>query len=102
FYPMWVAALITIVCVAALAFSIWWSKRGSMSANLVSAAEAAGLMDTESFETKPGTNEPLPIEPLYEEHVADIEPPAVEAPDAPHPERPKTITVEDPDEPDTK
>ena len=46
---------ITVACVAVLAFSIWWSKRGSMSQSMTEAATVAPItaVETPAMEAKP-------------------------------------------------
>ncbi|HMS54885.1 MAG TPA: sodium/proton-translocating pyrophosphatase [Fimbriimonadaceae bacterium] len=47
--PQSTLIIITVICVAALAFSIWWSKRSSMSEGLV----AAGAIDVAAVPSAP-------------------------------------------------
>ena len=65
-----ILSAITITCLAALAFSVWWSKRGSMSSAMVEAQETGGTV------------------------VKAVSAPAPEAPSAP-PAGKKKITVEE-------
>lgn len=41
--------IVTVVCLAALAFSIWWSKRGSMSTGLADAAKEESAVKSASL-----------------------------------------------------
>ena len=52
-----VLATITGVCVAALAFSIWWSKRSSMSEGMVAAGALPG-----STEAVPDTRKRITVD----------------------------------------
>ena len=45
--------IITVVCVLALAFSVWWSKRSSMSAELGSLSQGAKAIDAGAPEAPP-------------------------------------------------